>query len=207
MITTIDKQDLIYFEQDILECFEHKEIKSPIHLAGGNENELIEIFQDVRPQDWVCTTWRSHYECLLKGVPPKNLKKKIIDGYSISLCFRDYRVISSAIVGGITPIALGLAKAAKEQNKDEKIYCFIGDMSATTGIFFECWNYSVGHDLPIVWIIADNGKSVCTPTQKMWKFNRHHMDFNGVPIEKTKIIYYQYGHTFPHSGGGKHVPF
>ena len=27
--------------------------------------------------DWVFCSWRSHYQCLLKGVPPKKLKKEI----------------------------------------------------------------------------------------------------------------------------------
>ena len=209
MITNLTKSDLIDFEQDILKCFENKEIKAPVHLSGGNEDQLIEIFQDIREQDWVCTTWRSHYECLLKGVPPTLLKQKILDGHSISLCFKDYKIISSAIVGGVCSIALGLACAAKEQGKDEHVYCFIGDMSATTGIFWECLNYSIGHDLPISWIVADNGKSVCSPTLETWGFNRHPVlqYIYNANENNIRVFYYKYNHTFPHAGGFERINF
>ena len=49
----------------------------------------------------------------LKGVPEKLLEKEILDGKSISLCFPKYKIYSSAIVGGIIPIALGVALANK----------------------------------------------------------------------------------------------
>jgi pyruvate dehydrogenase E1 component alpha subunit len=213
MITNLTKQDLIDFEQDILQCFENKQIRAPVHLVGNNEEQLLEIFKDIREQDWVCCTWRSHYECLLKGIPPKKLKQKILDGHSISLCFKEYKIISSAIVAGICPIALGLAWVAKEQKKDEKVYCFIGDMAATTGIFHECWQYSVWHDLPITWVVADNGKSVCTLTQEVWNYEDHPStiicNFPIIMVNKknTKIIYYKYTNPFPHHGGKTRINF
>ena len=201
MITNLTVQDLKDFEEDILKEFENKKIRAPIHLSGGNELQLISIFQDIREQDWVCTTWRSHYECLLKSVPPQKLKQKILDGHSISLCFKDYNIISSAIVGGICPIALGIAKGIKEQGRDDKVYCFIGEMSAATGIFVECWRYSVWNDLPIEWVVADNGKSVCTTTSKVWNYVYHPATL------KDKVKYYCYTHTFPHAGGGTRINF
>lgn len=210
MITNLTKQDLIDFEEDIAQNFEKGKIKAPVHLDGGNEDQLIEIFQKIKEEDWVCCTWRSHYQCLLKGVPREQLKQKILDGCSISLCFNDYKIISSAIVGGICPIALGLAWAAKELKKDENIYCFLGDMGATTGIFFECLNYCIGHDLPIKWVVADNGKSVCTPTLETWGFDRHpvlNYFWNNNTKASSKVIYYKYEHTWPHQGIGKFIEF
>lgn len=202
MITDLTKKDLENFEKDILECFENKEIRAPIHLAGGNERQLIEIFKKIRRQDWVCCTWRSHYECLLKGVSQQELKQAILDGYSISLCFKKYKIISSAIVGGICPIALGLAQASKKLKKNEQVYCFIGDMAANTGIFYECWQYSVVFNLPITWIIADNNKAVCTPTNKVWNYLKHPFSQS-----KEKVIYYHYKPKYVHAGGGKRINF
>ena len=34
---------------------------------------MIGVFKDVRPNDWVFCSWRSHYQCLLKGVPEDEL--------------------------------------------------------------------------------------------------------------------------------------
>ena len=71
----MNKQKLIDFETDIAACFNNAQIKAPIHLYSNNEEQLIEIFKDIKPDDWVFCTWRSHYQCLLKGVPPKQVKK------------------------------------------------------------------------------------------------------------------------------------
>ena len=43
----IDKQFLIDFESGIKDVYEAGDIKAPIHLSGGNEDELIKIFEDV----------------------------------------------------------------------------------------------------------------------------------------------------------------
>ena len=199
MITDLTRQDLVDFENDILEEFEAGHIRSPVHLQGGNEDQLIEIFQDIRENDWVICDWRSHLQCLLKGWPAKELKQKILDNHSISLCSKKYKIISSAIVGDSTPLALGLAWAAKEQAKDEHVFMFSGEMSATTGIFWESWNYAVNFDLPITFIVADNDRSVCTKTSEVWNYKQH-------PIEgKEKVIYYRYEPKFVHAGGGKRI--
>lgn len=102
------------FEQDIALTFNEGRIKAPIHLAGGNEDQLIAYFQDhFRPGDWVATAWRSHYHALLAGVPPDEVRAKILQGRSITLTFPEYNFISSAIVGGILPIAVGIALGLK----------------------------------------------------------------------------------------------
>ena len=48
-----------------------------------------------------------------KGVPPKIVEKEILNGKSISLCFPEYNIYSSAIVGGVIPIATGVALSNK----------------------------------------------------------------------------------------------
>ncbi len=109
-------------------------------------------------------SWRSHYQCLLKGVPRQELKAEIMAGHSITLCFPRYRVLSSAIVGGIIPIAVGTALGIKRRGERARVHCFMGDMTAETGIAHEAIKYSTNHQLPIRFIVEDNGKSVCTDT-------------------------------------------
>src|SRR5438270_11068222 len=100
--------DLIAYETEIAALFNSGAITAPVHLAGGNEHDLIELFKQIAPDDWILAGWRSHYHCLLHGVPPDELTAAIVAGRSIALCFPNYRVLSSAIVGGISPIATGL---------------------------------------------------------------------------------------------------
>src|SRR5258708_1248610 len=107
-------RDLIAFEEDIASCFNDKQIRAPIHLYYGCEEAMLDVFrQHVDEDDWVLCSWRSHYQCLLKGVPPQQVKAAILEGKSIGLCFPEHRILSSAIVGGVLPIATGIALGIK----------------------------------------------------------------------------------------------
>lgn len=196
------KEDLINFETEIADIFNEGKIKAPVHLYSGNEDKMIEIFEDINEDDWVFCSWRSHYQCLLKGVPPETLKQDIIDGKSITLCYPEHKIYSSAIVTGIIPIATGLALDIKNKNGKNKVWCFIGDMTSETGTFFENWKYSVNHDLPITFIIEDNNKSVCTDTRQTWGTDKLFFE-----DETRKIIYYKYESIYPHAGAGKRIQF
>jgi len=80
------REELIRFEDDIADCFNNAMIKAPVHLYSGNEDQIIDVFKNVKQEDWVFCTWRSHYQCLLKGVPQEQIKKDILAGKSITLC-------------------------------------------------------------------------------------------------------------------------
>ena len=197
------KDELIEFEEGIAKEFNSGKIKAPVHLYNGNEDSLISVFQDIKDEDWVLCSWRSHYQCLLKGVPAEQVKQNIMDGKSIALCFPEYKVFSSAIVTGILPIAVGLGLAAKRNGSSEKIHCFVGDMTSETGSFEECYKYVRNHDLPVRFIIEDNGKSVCTDTKKTWNSNRLTYE----AVDNKHIYYYKYETKWPHAGAGQRVQF
>ena len=199
----MNAKDLINFENDIAETFNEGKIKAPIHLYSDNEKFLIKFFKKVKKDDWVFCSWRSHYQCLLKGVPPKIVEKEILNGKSISLCFPEYNIYSSAIVGGVIPIATGVALSNKLKKNKSKVFCFVGEMTAETGIMHECLKFSINKKLPIHFIVEDNGKSVCTDTRKVWSKKR--LSFDGL---KNKFVsYYKYKLKYPHAGAGKRVQF
>lgn len=187
------RDDLIAFEEDIADIFNQGKIRHPIHLESGNEDALIDVFKTISREDWVCCTWRAHLKCLLHGVPPEKLKAAIIRGDSMSLCFPEHSIVSSPIVGGILPIALGIAKAIKLTGGKETVHCFLGDMTDKTGIAHECREY--GRDLPIRWIVEDNGISVCTPTDDVW------------PKGTIDKVWFRYNSKYPHAGSGKRIQF
>jgi pyruvate dehydrogenase E1 component alpha subunit len=199
----MDKQKLIAFENKIADLFNKAKIKAPIHLYSNNEERMIKIFKKIKKNDWVFCSWRSHYQCLLKGVSEKILTKEIIAGKSISLCFPKHKIYSSAIVGGVIPIATGLAFSNKIQKIKSKVFCFVGEMTAETGIMHECLKFSKNNNLPIHFIVEDNSKSVCTDTRKAWSMKK--LSFEG---KKDKFItYYKYSLKYPHAGAGRRVQF
>ena len=195
-------EEVAAFERDIAERYNRGEIRSPIHLDGGNEHQLVEVFKTIDRRDWVCGTWRMHGKCLLHGVPPERLRADIIAGKSITLCYPEYKIVSSAIVGGILPIAMGIAWWIKRTGGKERVHCFLGDMAATTGLAHESFKYATAFDLPVRWIIEDNGKSVGTDTAEAW--NGSHHIYN---CTTGRTTYYKYVLTYPHSGAGKRIEF
>jgi pyruvate dehydrogenase E1 component alpha subunit len=195
--------DLINFENEIADLFNAAKIRAPVHLYSGNEEQMIEIFRDVRSEDWVCCSWRSHYQCLLKGVPPEQIRAEILAGRSISLCFPEYHVVSSAVVGGILPIAVGIALGLKRRGESARVHCFMGDMTAEGGMAYECIKYSSNHRLPIRFIVEDNGKSVCTDTREAWGQSALTAEQSTHPM----MVYYKYQTKYPHAGAGVRVQF
>tara|TARA_Y100000817_G_C16775278_1_gene507995 strand:- start:444 stop:1055 length:612 start_codon:yes stop_codon:yes gene_type:complete len=200
-------KDLISFEEEIAESFNNAEIRAPIHLYNGNEEKIIDIFKNVKKEDYVFCTWRSHYQCLLKGVPRDVLKKDILDGKSITLCYPEYNIFSSAIVTGSISIANGRALAEKLKGSNSHVWCFVGEMSSETGAFHENVKYSTAHNLPITWVIEDNGKSVCTDTRETWNMKNLSYEEFDLLNSRGNVIYYKYDTKYPHAGAGKRIQF
>lgn len=204
--------ELIRFEEKIANLFNNKQIKSPIHLYSGNENQIRRVFSKINVDtDWVCCTWRNHYQCLLKGVPEEFLTEKILSGKSMVMNLNEYKIVCSSIVGGIPSIATGIAGSLKLTNQQSRVWCWLGDMSAETGAFIEAFKYAKGFDLPITFVIEDNGLSVTSPTSEIWGRTIPWYLPNGFVgdwFESDHLIYYKYkNEKYPHAGAGVRVEF
>lgn len=189
-------EELIAFEQRVAEAFKAKLVKGPVHLSGGNEEQLIKIFEKIDREDWCFCSYRQHYHALLHGVPEEKLFKAICDGHSMTLQFPEHRFFSSAIVGGQVPIAVGVAAALKRQGKSRAVHCFVGDMASTIGVFYEALQYTDGHALPIFFYIEDNGLSCDSPTSECWG-----------PGVGGSVVHYSYKRHWPHVGVAEWVNF
>ena len=201
--------DLMLFEEEVITRYENAEIKAPTHLTSGNEEQLIKIFQYVHPDDWIFCSWRNHYHALLHGIPRETLMDLIVRGKSMSVYSKNPKMYCSSIVGGTIPIALGVAKALKmkqdkflkknyDKDKDRKVWCFIGDMTFETGIFYEAYKYATNFKLPLQFVVEDNNLSTNTPTDETWG------DKRDIPSD---VIYYQYTSKYPHHGTGNWILF
>ena len=116
----------------------------------------------------------------------------------MALRFDKYRVYGSAIVGGTVSIALGAALAIQRRGADERVWLFIGDMAAESGIVYEAVKYAHNFSLPLNVVVEDNGVSVCTNTAEAWGSDH--------PTEHLGRRY-QYKSKYPHAGAGKRIQF
>lgn len=191
-------QELIDFETRVKEAYEAGQIKGPVHLSRNNEEQLIDLFKRISEDDWVFSAWRNHYHALLHGVDPEYLFRTISEGKSMGTNNVKPNFYASSIVGGIIPIALGVAQALKLKNSPNKVWCFIGDMTMETGGFWEAYKYSQNFKLPLQFVVEDNNLSVHTPTTAAW---------NTRMTPPENVIYYEYAMHYPHHGTGKWVNF
>jgi TPP-dependent pyruvate/acetoin dehydrogenase alpha subunit len=196
---SLTKEDLLNFEERVKEEYEAATITGPVHLSKGNEEQLIEVFKYVHPDDWVFSSWRNHYHALLHGVSEEHLWNLIVSGKSMSVFSESPKLYTSSIVGGVVPIALGAAQAQKMKNSNKKVWLFVGDMTAETGVFHEAYKFSRRFNLPLEIVVEDNGMSTNTPTSETW--NGHKTAF------PDDVFYYSYERGYPHHGTGTWVLF
>ena len=198
----ITKQELISFEDKIYDLFESGDLPYLVHLCGGNEDQLIEIFKDVKEGDYIFSTHRTHYHYLLAGGCPDKLEQKIKDGDSMFVFDNTINFLSTSVLAGLTGVAAGTALALKMQNKDNKVWCFVGDGAEDEGHFYEAVSFVEGWDLPCTFIVEDNDRQVDT--------SKAERRGKATIIEwPSCVTRYEYIPTYPHAstGSGKMVKF
>jgi TPP-dependent pyruvate/acetoin dehydrogenase alpha subunit len=127
-------QSLIEFESGIRELWERGQLPSLVHLCGGNEQQLIDIFSEIKKGDWIFASHRTHYAALLSGIKPEVLRQKILDGDSMFVYSRKHNFLCSAVLAGCCGIAAGVAWDIKQNLKwiefkshgaDKKVECVL----------------------------------------------------------------------------------
>jgi len=77
---TWTKAELISFEDRIGELYLDNKLPFLFHLSGGNEEQLISIFEKIDENDYVISNHRSHYHALLHGIPAEAIEDRILNG-------------------------------------------------------------------------------------------------------------------------------
>ena len=193
MRKTWTKEELIAFENHIGDLYLNNKLPFLFHLSGGNEDQLIEIFKDIKEGDYVISNHRSHYHALLHGIPPDVVEDRILNGRSMFIYDRQRNFFCSAIIGGTPAIAAGIAWALKRKGSDKKVWCFIGDGTEDSGHLFEAVRYVDGWDLPCKFVIENNNRSVESTNSERWGKTGDYI------WNSPSVIKYYYEITYPHA--------
>lgn len=187
----MNAEQLVAQEVEIAALWDAGELPYLTHLAGGNEQFLADFFHsNVRDDDWVLCSHRSHFHYALHG--HTDLVEKVKQGKSMFLYGK--RFICSAIVAGVASVAVGLAMAVKSKGSARRVFCFVGDGAADHGHFHEAIRATEAMGLPLTFIIEDNDSS-CGVTKEQ----------RGSPSEwqwPSCVVYHRYKMTWPHAGTG-----
>lgn len=146
-----------------------RDIFVPVHLCLGQESVPADLHQWMRPEDWLFSTHRNHGHYLAKGGSEQKLWDEIMGletglngGFAGSQGISDASINfhASAIVGGMVGVATGTAYALKMNKSSAIAICCLGDGGTEAGVFWESLNFAALHQLPIAYIVENNGKSV-----------------------------------------------
>ena len=187
------EEDLIAFENRIGDLYLDNKLPFLFHLSGGNEKQLISIFEDINEGDYVISNHRSHYHALLHGIPPETIEDRILNGRSMFIYDRSRNFFCSAIIGGTPAIAAGIAWALKRKGSNQKVWCFVGDGTEDNGHLYEAIRYVDGWDLPCKFVIENNDRSVEASNSERWgKSGDYKWD-------SPSVFKYKYDITYPHA--------
>lgn len=118
-------------------------------------------------QDWALPSYRETQVYLMKGVPLEKILmywKGIEEGLSFP---KDTNVFPFAIpIASHLPHAVGIAYALKLAKKKQVILTCVGDGGTSEGDFHEALNFAGVWQLPIVFLIVNNGWAISVPRNK-----------------------------------------
>ena len=164
------------FEQTALKFYSAGKMGGFLHLYIGQESIAVGTISLCGDNDHVITAYRCHGHALTVGMEMNPCMAELYGkatgsskgkGGSMHL-FDPSRNFwgGHGIVAGQTPLGLGLAYGVKYQNLEGCCLCYMGDGAVNQGAFHESLNIAALFDIPVVYIIENNGYSMGTSQQR-----------------------------------------
>jgi TPP-dependent pyruvate/acetoin dehydrogenase alpha subunit len=181
------------FEEKVSALYAAREIVGLLHLGIGQEAVAVGVCAQLRQDDYVFGSHRSHGHAIAKGANINRLMAEIAGratgycagkGGSMHIVAMDAGfVTATGVVGGTIPLALGAAFAAKERSKGQVAAVFFGDGAGQAGAFHESLNIASLWQLPVIFVCENNGYAEFTPLSAHTKVERlaQHAKTYGIP--------------------------
>nr|WP_314423573.1 thiamine pyrophosphate-dependent dehydrogenase E1 component subunit alpha [uncultured Erwinia sp.] len=160
------------FEERLHVDFSRGDIPGFVHLYAGEEATAVGILSHLGDGDRIASTHRGHGHCIAKGVDVIAMMKEIYgktggacNGKGGSMHIADLSkgmMGANGILGAGAPLVCGAALAAKFRGKGEIGITFAGDGAANQGTFLESLNLAAVWNLPVIFVIENNGYAEAT---------------------------------------------
>ncbi len=164
------------FEQTSLKHYQGGAIGGFLHLYIGQESVAVGSISLLGDDDHVITAYRDHGHALAVGMSMNECMAELFGkktgcskgkGGSMHYFAPDKNYWGGhGIVAGQTPLGAGLAFALKYQGKKGCCLCYLGDGAINQGSYHESLNIAELWDLPVVYIIENNGYSMGTSQKR-----------------------------------------
>jgi pyruvate dehydrogenase E1 component alpha subunit len=164
------------FEIEALRQYNGGKMGGFLHLYIGQESVAVGTCSLMGDDDHVITAYRDHGHALAVGMSMNECMAELYGkatgcskgkGGSMHFFAPDKNYWGGhGIVGGQTPLGLGLAYGIKYKGLKGAALCFMGDGAVNQGCFYESLNMAALFELPVVYIIENNRYSMGTSLER-----------------------------------------
>lgn len=172
-------EDMLFwrkFEDMAAALYIQQKIRGFLHLYNGQEAVLAGSLLAMEPGDKMITAYRNHVQPIGMGVDPRKIMAELmgrIDGTShgkggsMHMFSKEHNFFGGhGIVGGQIPLGAGLAFADKYKGEKHVTLTYMGDGAVRQGAFHETLNLAMLWNLPVVFIIENNGYAMGTSVSR-----------------------------------------
>ena len=164
------------FEQVSLLQYQKGKMGGFLHLYIGQESVVMGTQSLLGENDHTITAYRNHGHGLAAGMGMNECMAELFGkatgcsngkGGSMHYFAPDKNYWGGhGIVAGQTPLGLGLAYGLKYRGLKGAALCFLGDGAVNQGSFHESLNLAALWDLPVIYVIENNGYSMGTSQRR-----------------------------------------
>ncbi len=187
--SNVSKDELLkyYREMLLIRRFEEKAgqlygmglIGGFCHLYIGQEAVVVGLEACTKEGDKRVTSYRDHGHMLACGMDANGVMAELTGreggysrgkGGSMHMFSREKHFYGGhGIVGAQVPIGAGLAFADKYKGNDNVTFTYFGDGAANQGQVYETYNMAELWDLPVIFVIENNGYAMGTSVKRSTK--------------------------------------
>src|SRR3981081_346133 len=168
------------FEQTSLKYYNMGRMGGFLHLYTGQESVAVGTISLLGENDHVITAYRDHGHALGVGMSMNECMAELYGkatgcskgkGGSMHFFAPDKNYWGGhGIVGGQTPLGIGIAYALKYKGLRGCCLCYLGDGAIKQGPFHESLNLAALFKLPVIYVIENNGYSMGTSQKRSSAF-------------------------------------
>lgn len=167
------------FEESSGKLVETGEMPGFLHLYVGQEAVAAGVMSVLTDEDQITSTHRGHGHAIAKGAEFRPMFAELYGkttgyckgrGGSMHIVDMNRGMLgANAIVGGGIPIAIGAAFASQYRGDGAVAVSFFGDGATNIGAFHESVNMAAVWDLPVIFVIENNGYAEFTSQERHMK--------------------------------------
>jgi pyruvate dehydrogenase E1 component alpha subunit len=149
------------------------------HLYIGQEAVVVGLEACTKEGDKRITSYRDHGHMLACGMDPKGVMAELTGrsggyskgkGGSMHMFSREKHFYGGhGIVGAQVPLGAGLALADMYKGNDNVTFTYFGDGAANQGQVYETYNMAELWNLPVIFVIENNGYAMGTSMKRSTK--------------------------------------